>query len=82
VKSFRVTASGSPWLSQNWEAVQKRLLEERKEALPKIDTGAAIAEFNLAFRTALSARPIAQPAGLIEQQACFASLRKSTRKVR
>lgn len=76
MKSSSDTASTNPLPLPKWEAVERRIHEERKMVLPAIDTDAAIAEFDRAFQTALSAEPFPRTTGLIDQQACFSNLRK------
>jgi hypothetical protein len=61
----------------NWAAVQKRLDQERKTALPETDTSKAVQQFGLAWEAARTAGLATNTSGLIEQQARFSLLRDS-----
>ena len=62
--------------STNWNAVEKRLAEERRSRLPLTDTSEAIKNFRLSWKVAQKAGVNRRETGLVEQQACFATLRE------
>jgi hypothetical protein len=80
VKSSDTSPHGKQKPLPKWEAVERQLYEERKYTLPGIDTATIVKEFDLAIKTVFSARSFSRTTGLIDQQACFSSLRKPARR--
>lgn len=60
----------------NWNLVENRLREERQRKLPLTNTSEAIQRFRLSWEVAQKVGFNPRTTGLVEQQACFASLRK------
>ena len=60
----------------NWESVEQRLTEERRRKLPLLETSAVIERFRLSWNVARQSEVKPRHTGLVEQQACFAALRK------
>jgi len=60
----------------NWESVEERLTEERKHKLPLLETSEVIQRFRLSWKVAKNAGSNPRHTGLVEQQACFATLLK------
>ena len=60
----------------NWKSVEERLTEERRRKLPLLETSAVIERFRLSWKVAQKAGDKPRHTGLVEQQACFAVLRK------
>ncbi|HKJ89616.1 MAG TPA: hypothetical protein VJ960_00680 [Oceanipulchritudo sp.] len=80
MKSSDMPPDGKQPPLPKWEAVERQLYEERKNTLSGIDTATIVKEFDLAFQTAFSAQSFSRTTGLIDQQACFSSLRKPARR--
>tara|TARA_R100000455_G_C6188747_1_gene63777 strand:+ start:190 stop:420 length:231 start_codon:yes stop_codon:yes gene_type:complete len=60
----------------NWELVEKRLNEEKRQTLPLTVTSEAIKRFRLSSQVVKENGPGHRKTGLVEQQACFTFLRE------